>query len=84
MAPGLATAAIFCAVMCWNEFLFALTLTRQAAKTAPIGVLEFQGQYSTDWGGLTAASTVVIVPVVVLVMVLRRQFVSGLTFGAVK
>lgn len=84
IAPTIATAAIFSIVLCWNEFLFALTLTRDSVKTAPVGVNEFTGMFGTQWGYLTAASTVLVAPVVVLTMVLRRRFVSGLTFGAVK
>jgi ABC-type glycerol-3-phosphate transport system permease component len=85
IAPGIATAAIFSTILSWNEFLFALTLTRDAVKTAPVGVQEFTGgQFGTEWGLLTAASTVIVAPILVLTMILRRRFVSGLTFGAVK
>jgi ABC-type glycerol-3-phosphate transport system permease component len=82
--PGIATAAIFSVILCWNEFLFALTLTRSSVKTAPVGINEFTGLYGTEWGYLTAASTVIVAPILVLTMALRRRFVSGLTFGAVK
>lgn len=82
--PGIATAAILSVVLSWNEFLFALSLTREAAKTAPVGVAEFSGLFGTQWGNLTAASTIISAPIIVLVLVLRRRFVSGLTFGAVK
>jgi ABC-type glycerol-3-phosphate transport system permease component len=84
VAPGIATAAILCAVLSWNEFLFALALTRETVKTAPVGVAEFSGLFGTQWGNLTAASTVISAPIIVLVLLLRRRFVSGLTFGAVK
>jgi ABC-type glycerol-3-phosphate transport system permease component len=84
VAPGIATAVIFSVVMCWNEFLFALALTRDVTQTAPLGVFSFQGQYATDWGGITAAGTVVVAPVLLFVLILRRKFVSGLSFGAVK
>jgi ABC-type glycerol-3-phosphate transport system permease component len=84
VAPGIATAAILSAVLSWNEFLFALALTRETVKTAPVGVAEFSGLFGTQWGNLTAASTVISAPIIVLVLLLRRRFVSGLTFGAVK
>jgi ABC-type glycerol-3-phosphate transport system permease component len=84
VVPGIATAAIFSVILCWNEFLFALTLTRSSVKTAPVGINEFTGLYGTEWGYLTAASTVIVAPILVLTMALRRRFVSGLTFGAVK
>jgi multiple sugar transport system permease protein/sorbitol/mannitol transport system permease protein len=82
--PGIATAAILSIVLSWNEFLFALTLTRENVKTAPVGVAEFTGLFGTQYGYLTAASIVIVAPILVLVMILRRRFVSGLTFGAVK
>jgi ABC-type glycerol-3-phosphate transport system permease component len=84
LVPAVATAAILCAILSWNEFLFALSLTRSAAKTAPVGVQEFTGMYGTQWGPLTAAGTMIIAPILVLTLILRRRIVSGLTFGAVK
>jgi multiple sugar transport system permease protein/sorbitol/mannitol transport system permease protein len=82
--PGIATAAILSIVLAWNEFLFALSLTRSAAKTGPVAVSVFTGQFGTQWGYLTAASTIIVAPILVLVLILRRRFVSGLSFGAVK
>jgi ABC-type glycerol-3-phosphate transport system permease component len=84
LIPAVATAAILCAILSWNEFLFALSLTRSAAKTAPVGVQEFTGMYGTQWGPLTAAGTMIIAPILVMTLILRRRIVSGLTFGAVK
>ncbi|GAB2963212.1 carbohydrate ABC transporter permease [Amycolatopsis acidiphila] len=84
LVPSVATAAILTAILSWNEFLLALSLTRQDAKTAPVGIMEFTGMFGTDWGLLTAASTVIVAPIVVLTLILRRRIVSGLTFGAVK
>lgn len=84
LVPAMATAAILSAILAWNEFLFALSLTRAAAKTSPVGVQEFTGMFGTDWGNLTAASAVIAAPIVVMTLILRRRIVSGLTFGAVK
>jgi ABC-type glycerol-3-phosphate transport system permease component len=84
LVPAIATVAILSAILSWNEFLFALSLTRSAAKTSPVGVQEFTGMFGTDWGKLSAASTVIVAPIVVMTLVLRRRIVSGLTFGAVK
>jgi len=84
IAPGLAAAGILCFLFSWNEFLFALTLTRSAVKTAPVGISQFTGMYGTQWGDLTAASTVIAAPVLVMTLILRRRIVQGLTFGAVK
>ena len=84
VAPSVATAAILTAMLSWNEFLFALSLTRSTAKTAPVGVLEFTGLFGTQWGLLTAASTIIITPILVMTLILRRRLVEGLSFGAVK
>jgi ABC-type glycerol-3-phosphate transport system permease component len=84
VAPGIATAAILCAVLSWNEFLFALSLTRSGAKTAPVGLQQFTGMYGTDWGNITSAATLIVAPILVLMIILRRQMVAGLSFGAVK
>lgn len=84
LIPSVATAAILSAILSWNEFLFALSLTRSEVKTAPVGVQEFTGMFGTQWGALTAAATVIVAPIVVMTLVLRRRIVSGLTLGAVK
>lgn len=84
LVPAAATAAVLTIVLTWNEFLFALSLTRSDAKTAPVGLQEFTGMYGTDWGNITAAATLIVTPILILMIVLRRQMVSGLTFGAVK
>ncbi len=82
--PGIATGAILSIILCWNEFLFALTLTRANVKTSPVGISEFTGMFGTEWGNLTAASVAVVAPILVLTLILRRRLISGLTFGAVK
>src|SRR4029453_10314175 len=63
---------------------FALSLTRAAAKTSPVGVQEFTRMFGTDWGKLTAASSLIITPIVVMTLVLRRRIVAGLPSDAVK
>ncbi|MCW6508763.1 carbohydrate ABC transporter permease [Lichenifustis flavocetrariae] len=84
LMPGIVAASLLSAMLAWNEFLFALTLTRSAAKTAPVGISEFTNMYGTQWGSLTAAATVTVAPILVATMLLRRRLVEGLTFGAVK
>lgn len=84
VAPAIATGAILSSILSWNDFLFALSLTRSTAKTAPVGIQEFTGMYGTDWGSLSAAAMTIVAPVLVLAMVARKRIVSGLTFGAVK
>lgn len=82
--PAIATAAIITALLSWNEFLFALSLTRSTAKTAPVGVLEFTGLFGTQWGFLTAGSVLIVAPMIVMTLILRRKLVEGLSFGAGK
>lgn len=82
--PALATGAILSSILSWNDFLFALALTRSVAKTAPVGIQEFTGMYGTDWGSLSAASVTIIAPVLIISIIVRKRIVSGLTFGAVK
>lgn len=84
LVPGIVAAALLCAILSWNEFLFALTLTRSKVQTAPVGLNEFTSMYGTQWGQLTAAATVTVAPILVMTLVLRRRLVEGLSFGAVK
>jgi ABC-type glycerol-3-phosphate transport system permease component len=84
LMPGIVAAALLCAILSWNEFLFALTLTRSNVKTAQVGLNEFTSMYGTQWGELCAAATVTVAPILIMTLVLRRRLVEGLTFGAVK
>lgn len=83
--PGIFTTAILVFIAAWNEFLFALTInTEQAYKTVPVGIAMFQGQYTIPWGEISAATVIVTVPLVIMVLVFQRRIVSGLTSGSVK
>lgn len=84
VAPGLAATAILSFVWSWNEFLFALVLTRASSKTLPVVISEFIGFVQVDWQGLTAMATLLIVPSVVITFFTQRYLVRGLTAGAVK
>lgn len=82
--PGLVTAAIFVAVVTWEEYLIALTLTTSsAARTLPVGLTYFTQQYGTDYAGLMAASVVSSIPMLILFMFLGRYFVRNISAGAV-
>jgi raffinose/stachyose/melibiose transport system permease protein len=84
-APVLVTVFVLDAVATWNELLMALTiLNSDQNKTLPLGLLNFTGQYTTDYSGLAAAILVAVVPVLVVYVFLQRYIVSGLTAGAVK
>lgn len=83
--PGLAASAIFAFLAAWNEFQLASVLTRTVnSKTAPVGLFDFTGQFTIDWRGMAAMATVMMIPVVVFVLIVQRNLVRGLTFGAVK
>lgn len=83
--PGTFTTAILVFIAAWNEFLFALTInTDEALKTIPVGIALFQGQYTIPWGEIAAASVIVTIPLVIMVLIFQRWIISGLTSGAVK
>src|SRR5271155_4983593 len=83
-APGLAATAILCFVFSWNDFFFALILTRSEAMTAPVAVVNFMNYEGWEWGRIAAGGTMVMLPVLVFSLVVRRFLISGLTAGAVK
>ena len=83
-APGLLTAAIFCFIMSWNEFLFALILTYKDAVTLPIGLALFKAEEGDLWNLLSAAGILIMVPMFVLALIIRKYFVQGMTMGAVR
>ncbi len=83
-APGLAATAILCFVYSWNDFFFALILTRTEAMTAPVAVVNFMNYEGWEWGRIAAAGVMVMLPVLVFSLFVRRYLVEGLTAGAVK
>lgn len=83
--PALATATIFTFLGSWDEFAWALTIINTPDnRTLPLAIALFQGQNSTLWGLVFAASAIAIVPVIVVFLVFQRYFVQGLTSGAIK
>ena len=84
MPSGLAITALFSFIASWNEFLYALLLTSQTSKTAPIVIAEFNSVYGLAWGPMTAAAVLYSLPVILVTIVLQKQIVGGLTSGAVK
>jgi multiple sugar transport system permease protein len=86
-APGVFTAAILVFIFAWNDFLFAISLTStNDARTVPAAIAFFTGssRYELPTGAIAAASVVVTVPVIVMVLLFQRRIVAGLTAGAVK
>lgn len=83
--PALAALAIIDTLATWNEFLLALVLiSEKASRTVPIGLMQFQGEHSSDYTVLMAGVALSIIPVLVIFLLLQRYFVTGLTAGAVK
>jgi multiple sugar transport system permease protein len=83
--PALATVAIFSFLASWDEFVWALTVINDPnRRTLPIAIALFQGQHSTSWGLVFAASVIAIVPVIGIFVAFQRQFVSGIASGALK
>jgi multiple sugar transport system permease protein len=86
-APGTFTAAILVFIFCWNDFLFAITLTSSnASRTVPAALAFFTGesQFTAPTGNIAAAAVIVTVPIIIFVLVFQRRIVAGLTAGAVK
>ncbi|MBD9668500.1 carbohydrate ABC transporter permease [Variovorax sp. VRV01] len=83
-AAGIAATAILCFLYAWNDFFFALILTRTDARTAPVAVVNFMNYEGWEWGKIAAGGSLVMAPVLVFSMLVRRYLVSGLTAGAVK
>lgn len=83
-APGLFTAGIFCFIIAWNEFLFALILTNKDAVTLPIGLALFKAEEGDLWNLLSAAGIIIMLPMFILALIIRKYFVQGMTMGAVR
>lgn len=87
MWPALVTTGLLAFIAAWNEFLFALTFTSSnETRTVPVAIAMLSGasQYEIPWGRIMAASVIVTVPLVVLVLIFQRKIVQGLTAGGVK
>jgi trehalose/maltose transport system permease protein len=87
MWPALVTTGLLAFIGAWNEFLFALTFTsNNEQRTVPVAIALLSGssQFEIPWGNIMAASVIVTVPLVVLVLIFQRKIISGLTAGGVK
>jgi len=87
MGPALVTTGLLAFIAAWNEFLFALTFTlNNDRRTVPVGIALMSGssQHELPWGNIMAASVIVTLPLIILVLIFQRRIVSGLTAGAVK
>ncbi|MDK1082094.1 MAG: carbohydrate ABC transporter permease [Anaerolineae bacterium] len=84
LTPSIITAGVFSFILTWNEFLFALILTRQEARTLTIGLLSTNTAIGIRWDWMSATGLIVMIPVFILSLTIRKHFVQGLTMGAVK
>jgi multiple sugar transport system permease protein len=85
VGPGLAASGIFAFLTSWNEFAVASVISRTtAAKTFPVGLFDFTGEFVSDWRGMCAMSVLMLIPAVIFVIIVQRQLLRGLTLGAVK
>ena len=83
--PGIVTTGLLVFIATWNEFMFALAFTSTIDhQPIPVGIANFQNLYYVPWGDLAAASVMVTLPLVLLVLFFQRRIIAGLTQGAVK
>ena len=83
--PILVTAALFTAMSCWNEFMFALVfIESDGLRTIPIGLMGLKSSLRTEWTILMAGLTLSALPMVALFLIFQKQFIRGITSGGVK
>lgn len=83
--PGIVSVGVYTFMLAWNEFLFALTLTRTSdMRTVPVGIELLMGQHSFEWNEMMAMSILGSLPVLVLFLAFQRYFISGMSAGSVK
>jgi multiple sugar transport system permease protein len=82
--PGIATAGILSFIQSWNTFMYSVVLSDSETRTLPVAVFGFLSYGGFDWGSLTAAATIITLPVLVLTLLIQRHIVAGLSMGSVK
>ena len=82
--PGILTAAIFCFILTWNEFLFALILTRTRVVPLSVGIMSFRLERGDLWELISATGILIAIPMFFLAMVIQRHFIKGMTAGAIR
>ena len=81
--PGIVTTAILCLVFSWNDYAFAATFSGLNSQTLPIAAAQLNIQTGLNWGQLSAIGTIVVLPMMVVGLAVRRYLVKGLRLGAV-
>ena len=83
--PGIVATGVYTFLLAWNEFLFALTLTKTTdMRTVPIGIQLLMGQHAYEWNEMMAMSMLGSIPILILYLVAQRYFIAGMTAGSVK
>jgi multiple sugar transport system permease protein len=82
--PGLAATSILCALISWNEFLFALVLTGKDTRTLPVLVNMFVSERNIEWGVMSASAVIIVLPMVIFGLLVQNDLVRGLTMGSSK
>jgi len=82
--PGILTAAIFCFIITWNEFLFALILTRTRVVPLSVGIMSFRLERGDLWELISATGILIAIPMFFLAMMIQRHFIKGMTAGAIR
>jgi multiple sugar transport system permease protein len=81
--PGVAASGILCFIFSWNNFLFSVVLAGEATKTLPVAVFNFIGYQSIAWGPLSAAASIITLPVLFLALIVQKYIVQGLAAGGI-
>ena len=81
---GIIASGILAFIFSWNEFLFALVITRRETITLPVAITRYMAYEGTEWGKISAAAVVIMIPVVIFGFLIRRYMIAGLSAGAVK
>lgn len=82
--PGIIVTSVFCFILAWNEFIFALILTRENAVTLQVGLVNFRTERGDLWELMAAAGVFITIPAFIAALAIQKHFESGLTSGAVK
>ena len=82
--PGIITAAVFSFTLTWNEFLFALIISKQDALTLPIGLIGFRTERGDLWELMAAGGILITAPMFILSLLVQKQFIQSLTAGSVR
>jgi multiple sugar transport system permease protein len=81
---GIAATTVFCLIFAWNEYAFALMLTSQRARTAPVTIATMMGRGGIEWSAIAAGAMGFLIPVVIVTFALRKYLLRGITFGAIR